>query len=140
MALAGAGNPVGGSNPTGTGAGLNYIGGGELKGHAYGYSGSVTSTGGDSADTIVLKFQIGSGEYFEGVLRVSSEFTGNETRHVTVNVNGSNVITIKADGEPSFYECFPAHLILAPFDDVEIKVGVNGGGGFNAAITGRMYA
>jgi hypothetical protein len=44
--LGGAGNPVGGSNPTGIGATLNYIGD-----HAYGYSGAVTVS--NSSETLL---------------------------------------------------------------------------------------
>jgi len=52
MALAGAGNPVGGSNPSGVGTTLNY-----LRDHAYGYSGSVDV---DNNETTMLRFATGS--------------------------------------------------------------------------------
>ena len=52
--ISGAGNPVGGSNPAGTGTGLNYIGN-----HAYGYSGIVNSASQDENVTL-MSFTTGS--------------------------------------------------------------------------------
>ena len=60
MALVGGGGApnVAGSNPTGTGTGLNYIGD-----HAYAYSGEVDNNG--SSATTALKFTTGN-EYVLG--------------------------------------------------------------------------
>ena len=60
MALVGGGGApnVAGSNPTGTGTGLNYIGD-----HAYAYSGEVDNDG--SSATTALKFTTGN-EYVLG--------------------------------------------------------------------------
>ena len=59
MALAGAGNPVGGSNPAGISLGLNYIGD-----FAYGYSGTFEAT---TSDQVVFEFTTGN-SLFKGTL------------------------------------------------------------------------
>jgi len=52
MALAGAGNPVGGTNPSGTGGSINYVGD-----RVYGYSGQSTI---GSGGAVMLSFTTGS--------------------------------------------------------------------------------
>jgi len=58
MALAGVGNPVGGSNPAGTGQSLNYLGN-----HVYMYTGTVSVP---TSETTIAEFTTGSTSYIVG--------------------------------------------------------------------------
>jgi hypothetical protein len=80
MALAGAGNPVGGSNPSGTGTGLNHVGN-----HAYAYSGLISF---DNNETTMLDFSLGYNQYLVG--KIQFFYFGDTSQDVeySVKVNG----------------------------------------------------
>ena len=62
--MLGGGNPVvGGSNPSGTGSSINYIGE-----HAYAYSGEITS--GSGTTKTLLNFITASNSYIVGTIHL----------------------------------------------------------------------
>ena len=105
---------------------------------AYAYSGTLTAAGADEADTIGFDFTTGN---YYAVLNLSAltGFTGNEDRYVEVSMNGSVIISVKADASPDFYNVFPLEMIVPAYTNVVVKFGVSGGGTFNLAFTGRIY-
>ena len=60
--MLGGGNPVGGSNPTGTGSSINYIGN-----HVYAYSGEITS--GSGTTQTMLNFTTPSNSYIVATIQ-----------------------------------------------------------------------
>ena len=130
--IGGAGNPVGGSF-TGPAEALEVIGD-----HAYAYSGALTAAGADEADTTAFNFTTGN---YYSVLNLSAltGFTGNEDRYVEVSMNGTVIISVKADASPDFYNVFPLEMIIPTYTDILVKFGVSGGGIFNLAFSGRIY-
>jgi len=78
----GAGN-VAGSNPSGTGTSLNYIGN-----HAYGYSGEVTV---NDNETTLLDFTLGANQYFIGKVQFNYYGTTNQDSQHSIKINGELV-------------------------------------------------
>jgi len=130
----GAGNVTGG-NPTGTGAGLNFVGS-----HAYGYSGSIQSAGAASADTTYLDFTMPNNTYAEGWLHLTVKGGGAGERFVTVSIDEQNIVNIKQDGNPDFLNNFPIPLLFPPDSHVVVKCGTNGGEEFSVTFRGKAYA
>ena len=130
----GAGNTAG-SNPSGTGAGLNFVGS-----HAYAYSGEITSAGGGSADTTYLDFTMPNNTYAEGWLYLSTFGAGSGERFFTVSIDDQIVINIKQDGNPDFLNNFPIPLLFPNDAHVEVKAGTSGGEIFAITFRGRAYA
>ena len=112
MALAGAGNPVGGSNPAGTGKGLSYT-----ENHAFGYSGLIDI---DNNETTLLQFVSPSntvvvgwwqGHYYENgdedfrwVLYFNEEIVQSHTE--TIDEQGGRVS--------------PMNVVIPPFTEVKL--------------------
>ena len=133
--MLGGGNPVGGSNPAGTGGSINFVGD-----HCYAYSGPILSAGASSADTTYLDFTMPDNTYAVGWLNLTELNAGNSAeRFVDVIVDGQKICNIKADSSPDFLNNFPIPLLLPPGAHVEVKVGVNGGETFAITFRGRTY-
>jgi hypothetical protein len=140
MALAGAGNPVGGSNPSGISKGLNYVGN-----HAYAYSGQIQTS--DSPKTH-LEFFTGP-SYLIGTLdclgAVKADDIGSGTIAVfLLTLNDEEISTIKVDSE---VEDQPSNstirIFIPPYTKVKITVdSLSSTAGFKTScnITGRVYA
>ena len=138
--MLGGGNPVGSSNPAGTGNSLNYIGD-----HAYAYSGMFGSN--TNAQTC-LKFDTGN-QYILAKLTVtgvtenlSNIGNGSQTCY-TVKINSEDVFHIKlaTDQEDSpTLEVIP--MLLEPNSKIEISVissDTNGNLKSSVSLVGRVY-
>ncbi len=139
--MLGGGNPVGGTNPSGTGTSLNYIGN-----HVYAYSGTFPSL---NSATTMLEFTTGS-EYIKGELVCNSAIdfsTGNVDSGVItafqVTINGQVASLMKTDsGAEDMPSSTTQELILAPFTTVKVERIASGGNATflnTATFTGRIY-
>ena len=134
------GNPVSGSNPSGTGTSLNYIGN-----HAYAYSGMFTPA---ISTYTMLSFTTGS-NYLLSEITVSgatdSTTTGNGLTSVfVISLDGQEVMRLKTDTDQEdmpTYAVIP--FLIPPYSKVEIT-GIDNGTTAqrktSVSIVGRVYA
>ena len=129
----GAGNVAGGSNPSGTGASLNYIGD-----HCYAYSGSKASSG---TETSFLDFTTASNSYIEA--KVQPVYFGQGTNNVGyfVYFNGELVQYAEVTSGRDYTPYDVIYLIIPADTHVEIKIDNLSGGAEDAGVslTGRVY-
>ena len=108
MALAGVGNPVTGSNPTGTSTtSLNYIGN-----HAYAYSGVI---GVDNNETTLLEFTTASQSYIVGVLQFQYNLPNeSDDFFYQIYFDGTIVDGISATSSSDIDYSIPRKLLVPP--------------------------
>ena len=129
----GAGN-VAGSNPSGTGQGLNYIGD-----HAYAYSGEVAIAASSSADTTMLTFQTGN-EYIVGKLNFSNDSGGTSDVYIDIKIDSQVVFTARYSQAYQATNEQPLPILLPAFAKVEVIMGSDGNENMTAHYIGRVYA
>jgi len=135
MALVGGGGAgnVAGSNPSGAGTGLNYIGD-----HAYAYSGMLSF---DNNAVTLLRFTTGS-EYVIATLNPMRTDTDSLDSQHRVTLDGQLVASFTmASGGTSMPEGPPV-LLIPSYSTVLIEiinVSNTSGGTGGIAITGRVY-
>ena len=119
MALAGAGNPVGGSNPTGTGSGLNYIGAGVWAG----WSGAKVLN-----NNTVTFFEFSTGTTpLKVILEWYLEITGNVSTSKNFNfvltINGEVIINNggRSGQTHTFYDVDPMHIIFPASSTIKVE-------------------
>ena len=135
------GNPAGGSNPSGTGNSINYVGN-----HAYANSGFFTAA--DTTNGLdVLAFTTGN-SYIVGKLTFNGYAAISEPTYGTdgaceIKFNDEVVATLK-NGTAS--EVMPTNtiidIIIPPFTKVVVRLeadGTNATVGATVMITGRVY-
>jgi len=138
--IAGAGNPIGGSNPAGIGQGLNYIGN-----HAYANSGTFASS---QTEYTLLSFSTGT-EYVVGELTVSGATDATNpgtglTSVFTLSMNGTDVMFVKIDTDVErspMTAVIP--ILIAPFTEVKLTALDSlseSGRKTSASLVGRVYA
>ena len=133
--IAGAGNPVGGSNPTGTGSGLNYI-----SEFAYAYSGEISATGDTGGATVTMLDFTTGGTLFVGTLDFSSSVTSGTDVFLEMSLDGQNVITLEEDSDPNHPGVTEFKIIIPPFSKVIVKWGLAAGTKVATAIMqGKIY-
>ena len=136
MAIAGAGNPVGGSNPTGTGSGLNYI-----SDFAYAFSGEISATGDTGGATVTMLDFTTGGTLFVGTLDFSSSVTSGTDVFLEMSLDSQNVITLEEDSDPNHPGITEFKIIIPPFSKVIVKWGLAAGTKVGTAVMqGRVYA
>tara|TARA_Y100000593_G_C4190406_1_gene276579 strand:- start:193 stop:606 length:414 start_codon:yes stop_codon:yes gene_type:complete len=137
--MLGGGNPVGGSNPSGTGTTINYIGK-----HAYAYSSAFEA---NVTPVTALNFNTGA-EYIVGVFTLNAGLQYAQTdvapTYMRIKFNDEQVLVVNtaepgADS-PSFGE---QKIIIPPFTTVLVECwssanDVNDLG--NARFVGEVYA
>ena len=134
--IAGAGNPVGGSNPTGTGSGLNYI-----SDFAYAFSGEISATGDTGGATVTMLDFTTGGTLFVGTLDFSNSVTSGTDVFLEMSLDGQNVITLEEDSDPNHPGVTEFKIIIPPFSKVSVKWGLASGTKVATAIMqGRVYA
>ena len=109
--------------------------------HAYAYSGAVTTVGTGSANTSTSKFKTGN-FYFVGTVSAQNDSTGDVTSFLAVSLNGIAVIDIRFDAASisAITMDFPLPIIIPPYTDVEVNVGVNTSSNvWTTQIVGRIY-
>lgn len=140
MALVGGGGApnVPGSNPTGTGTGLNYIGN-----HAYAYSGTINI---NNTTVTALEFSIGT-QYIVGQIQLGGEvafMTADKVVGIKVTINGEGIINnqfLTVSGGDRTDMMDPILIILSPYDKVTIEINTNDTNNreYTAMLTGRVY-
>ena len=132
----GAGNVAGGSNPTGTGGGLNYIGK-----HAYAYSGDV---GIPSTTTSMLDFTTAFNSYIDATIEFHGDLegVGNSSTVFLIEIDGQTVSKNEwnATVDSNLLDA-PTRLILAGGSRVRVRMAQAAGGSINfqATMTGEVY-
>ena len=134
--MLGGGNPVGGANPTGTGAILNYIGK-----HAYAYSGEVNNSG--SGTSTALKFTTGN-EYIIGQMHlIYFTESGTADAAYTIKINSESVYALTLNGNINDSNRPDVTVLLPPQSKIEVLVERISGSGtiqLGATFTGEVYA
>jgi len=139
--MLGGGNPVGGSNPSGVGTSINYIGN-----HCYAYSGLI-----QVADSLTTCLQFNTGNSY---LVVDLTLSGGARIDGGTNVGCNTIFEIYMDGTrnllvkvESINEDMPAMevlpLLIPPHTSFKVAfiTDSTSSGLFNsAAITGRVYS
>jgi len=132
--MLGGGNPVG-SNPAGTGAGLNYIGN-----HAYAYSGAVDA---NNVETTALQFDTGN-EYIVAEFNLSSsQVTGDDFRF-RIEMNGEDIMVTTITGPYDISEHMnqPLKLVIPANTKVRVtftNVSTTNAREWFATMSGRVY-
>ena len=134
--VGGGGSPnVSGSNPSGTGTNLNYIGN-----HAYAYSGAHSATAG--GHTTMLEFST-QASYVMGNFTFGN--TSASTDHIEFEISVNNEVVMACIGD-AIGESFPLNsfqLVIPSYSTLKVTA-INASGGADrtvfAAISGRIYA
>ena len=130
--IAGAGNPLGGSNPAGTSRNINYLGD-----HAYAHSGAVNV---DNNETTLIESAIGG--HF-----IVSEITCNAAADTSVEymfkiyLDDEQVMGIQTENDSNIANRFK--MIIPPFANLKITAQNVTNTSTNeecAIVTGRVYA
>jgi hypothetical protein len=130
----GGGGPIGSSNPTGTGGGINYSGD-----FAFGYSGVISC---DNNDVPMLNFTTG-GEMVVATWQPFFSGASNTTNNMIwrMNLNDEKVQQVEADSSTDNNETVPLHIIIPPYTTVLLTGrGPNGATDSSVTLTGRVYA
>jgi len=132
--MLGGGNPVG-SNPAGTGAGLNYIGN-----HAYAYSGSVDA---NNVETTALQFDTGN-EYILAEFNLCSSQTTGDDFKFRIEMNGEDIMVTTITGPYDISEHMnqPLKLVIPANTKVRVtftNVSTTNAREWFATMSGRVY-
>jgi len=132
--MLGGGNPVG-SNPAGTGAGLNYIGN-----HAYAYSGSVDA---NNVETTALQFDTGN-EYILAEFNLCSSQTTGDDFKFRIEMNGEDIMVTTITGPYDISEHMnqPLKLVIPANTKVRVtftNVSTTSAREWFATMSGRVY-
>jgi archaellum component FlaG (FlaF/FlaG flagellin family) len=132
--MLGGGNPVAGSNPSGTGSNLNYIGN-----HVYAHSGSVAV---NNSDVTLLEFSVAANQYITAKITIGSKAGTGDDLSYAVIIDGEQVY--------SAYEALvnmptqnALNILLAPGSKVQIQarnLGSASGREVEVVLVGRVYA
>ena len=135
MALLGGAGNVGGSNPAGTGASLNYIGD-----HCYAYSGPITSTDATAADATMFLFTTGS-SYIIASIDYADQESGSDKRFLLAEINDETVYTSDFDDAPWKGMSPFLKILIPPYSKFKLSYGMAGVNVIAAAVlTGRVYS
>ena len=135
--MLGGGNPVGGSNPSGTSSSINYVGN-----HAYAYSGQIIS--GSGTTKTMLDFSVAANSYVDATVQFG--FGGarsNDDERVEIFVDGELVAANVYNNNYERAELNDFRVLLAPSSRIEVKiVKVSGTGDVPsfAWLRGRVYS
>jgi len=138
MAILAGGNPVSGSNPSGTGAGIVYI-----ADHVYGNSGTLTA----NPDITPFDFTSGSGSYIVAKMFIgydSDDLTGNDKFGYRIIFNNESIFFTrrKANADDLVTNPLPSRVdfIIPPETHVTVEAFTNGSIlDMSFIITGRVY-
>jgi len=135
MALVGGGNPVGsGSNPSGVGTSLNYIGN-----HAYATSGSVADSGSSSAATTLFNFNTGN-SYIVATINIITTHEGSAGIYLDAIIDSQSVFNGVTDDGPNLYQAMPLRILIPPYSNFELKFGSSTTTEMTAVLVGDVYS
>ena len=136
MALVGGGGAgnVSGSNPSGTGTSLNYVGQ-----HAFAYSGDVSVTG---SLTTMLEFSTAE-QYVVGYYQIHGTFAqiGNNQITIELTINGESIVHTFWTFVDEDVSALENRILLPPYSRVRFQLAQASGADRNMQLTlqGRVY-
>ncbi len=136
----GAGNVVGGANPSGTGSNLNYIGD-----HAHALSGVVQPTNGANATAFEFttgnSYLVGNYTFNINMADLSTNTNIGYLMYFDDQLVISSVAHTSASYSPGDID-IPVPIIIPPFTKVKVEAYTTQGGTVDTfhTITGRVYA
>ena len=112
--MLGGGNPVG-SNPAGTGTGINFIGN-----HAFSYSGTVAVT---NVEKNMLKFATGN-EYLVAEFNMACDSGSGDDFDFIIRINGEIILKsqITTPAQPGSRFINPIKLVIPNSSNVEVTL------------------
>ena len=114
--MLGGGNPVGGSNPSGTGTSINYIGK-----HAFANSGTV-----NVADTelTMISGQAPSNQYIVAKIQLGCLASTSDDFAVRIKIDGQNVMAVRMAniGQNYLYGHYPFLVTIPPSSKIEVTL------------------
>lgn len=129
----GGGNPVGGSNPAGTGSVLNYVGE-----HAYAYSGAITC---DNNETTLIDAATGN-NYIVAKFQPSVIADTSDNMQFNLKIDGQLITRIQITSSTATTPYEEVEIIIAPNTRLEITCLNQSDITANdcaAMLTGRVY-
>ena len=129
----GGGNPVGGSNPAGTGSVLNYVGE-----HAYAYSGAIAC---DNNETTLIDASTGN-NYIVAKFQPAVVTDTGDNMHFNVKINNELITKIQITSSTAATPYEEVEIIIAPNSRLEITCQNDSDTSPNqcaAVLTGRVY-
>ena len=131
--MLGGGNPVG-SNPSGTGSSINYVGN-----HAYANSGVITVENTADAGTTLLNFTLGN-SYIMAEIHVFNNQASALDDFVHVLVNNELIVKARYQNANELHQDQPLKVLIPPYSKFEVKASTSGATPeFTAVLTGRVY-
>tara|TARA_Y100001973_G_C5038478_1_gene251629 strand:- start:250 stop:645 length:396 start_codon:yes stop_codon:yes gene_type:complete len=129
----GGGNPVGGSNPAGTGSVLNYVGE-----HAYAYSGAITC---DNNETTLIDAATGN-NYIVAKFQPSVIADTSDNMQFNLKIDGQLITRIQITSSTATTPYEEVEIIIAPNTRLEVTCLNQSDTSANdcaAMLTGRVY-
>ena len=135
--MLGGGNPVGGSNPSGTGTSINYIGI-----HAFANSGTV-----NVADTelTMISGQAPSNQYIVAKIQLGCLASTSDDFAVRIKMDGEEIMAVRMAniGQNYLYGHYPFLVIIPPSSKLELTLqnfGSSTPREWYAILEGEVYA
>ena len=135
--IAGAGNPTGGFNPSGTSQNLVIIGN-----HCYAYSGSnLIGSEASTANITFLLFQTGT-TYADVKITWANNERASNTYYKQVKLNEETIYIATEDESPNKLGVEGTQFIIPPYSRFEVLYGSSASGTLAATVslTGKIYA
>ena len=132
--MLGGGNPITGSNPTGTGSTLNYVGN-----HAYAHSGAIAV---NNSDVVLLEFDVAANQYIVAKITVGSKAGTGDDLSYSVFVDGELVYGAY-DALVNMNTQNALNILLPPQSKIRVEgrnLGSASGREMECVVVGRVYA
>tara|TARA_Y100001963_G_C6447701_1_gene294376 strand:- start:116 stop:523 length:408 start_codon:yes stop_codon:yes gene_type:complete len=135
--MLGGGNPVVGSNPTGVGTSINYIGK-----HAFANSGSVDV---DDNETTMINGQAPNNSYVVANIQLGCLASTSDDFAVRIKIDGENVMAVRMAniGQNYLYGHYPFLVVIPPSSKLEVTLqnfASSTAREWYAALEGEVYA
>ena len=132
--MLGGGNPVGGSNPSGTGTSVNYVGN-----HCYAYSGDIVVEDSSDAGTTLIGFTTGN-RYIVAQIHVFNDQANALDDYIHVKIDGQLIIKARYQNASELHLDQPTQILIPPYAKFELKASANDSPvRFTAVLSGRVY-
>ena len=132
--MLGGGNPVSGSNPSGTGSSINYIGN-----HCYANSGAVTVEDSGNAGTTLIDFTTGNA-YIVATLHMFNNQANALDDYVKVIIDGQDIINARYQSAGEFHQDQPTRVLIPPYARFQVKASADDSPiKFTAVLVGEVY-
>ena len=135
MALVGGGGAgnIAGSNPSGAGTGLNYIG--VDPSHAYAFSGLIVS----ATDTVLLDFTTATNSYIVATFTPIYAVDAGDNAEWEIEINGEIVYVLYSTSATISSLTQDITILLPPASRIRVLGSVGNNRVLGAMLTGRVY-